>query len=76
MSGNYQEEYPYSPFLEVVKRAGIRSAVVVPLKTREIVIGVLYVHSRAPDKFRGEDQQLLSALADQAAIPAGQTTCC
>jgi signal transduction histidine kinase/CheY-like chemotaxis protein len=68
MLGNYQEEYPDSPFLEIIQKAGIRSAVVVPLKTREVVIGVLYVHSPAPDKFREEDQQLLSALADQAAI--------
>ena len=68
MSGNYQEEYPDSPFLEIVQKAGIRSAVVVPLKTREVVIGVLYVYSPVPNKFRGEDQQLLSALADQAAI--------
>jgi len=68
MLGNYQEEYPDSPFLEIVQKAGIRSAVVVPLKTREVVIGVLYVHSPAPGKFRREDLKLLSALADQAAI--------
>ena len=68
MLGNYQEEYPDSPFLEIVQEAGIRSAVVVPLKTREVMIGILYVHSPVPDKFRGEDQQLLGALADQGAI--------
>ena len=33
-----------------------------------MVIGVLYVYSRAPERFREEDRQLLSALADQAAI--------
>jgi signal transduction histidine kinase/DNA-binding response OmpR family regulator len=42
--------------------------VAVPLKARDAVIGVLYVYSRAPYNFREEDQQLLSALADQAAI--------
>jgi len=40
----------------------------VPLKARDAVIGVLYVYSRTPDNFREADQQLLSALADQAAI--------
>ncbi len=68
MLGNYQEEYPDSPFLEIVQEADIHSAVVVPLKTREVMIGILYVYSPVPDKFREEDQQLLLALADQAAI--------
>jgi signal transduction histidine kinase/CheY-like chemotaxis protein len=40
----------------------------VPLKARDLVIGVLFVYSRAPHNFREEDRQLLSALADQAAI--------
>jgi signal transduction histidine kinase/CheY-like chemotaxis protein len=33
-----------------------------------VVIGVLYVISRSPHKFSEDDQQLLSALADQASI--------
>ena len=65
---NYQEEYPDSPFLEIIQDAGLRSAVAVPLKARAVVIGVLYLHSRTPGKFHEEDRQLLSALADQAAI--------
>ena len=68
MVGDYQEEYPDSPFLEIVQKANVRSAVVVPLKARDVVTGVLYIHSRDPHKFREEDQQLLSALADHAAI--------
>ena len=68
MVGDYQEEYPDSPFLEIVQEANVRSAVVVPLKARDVVTGVLYIHSRDPHKFREEDQQLLSALADHAAI--------
>jgi signal transduction histidine kinase len=65
---DYIHEYRESPFLEAVKEAGIRSAVAVPLKARGTVIGVLAVTSRAPHQFREEEQQLLSALADQAAI--------
>ncbi|HYY16203.1 MAG TPA: response regulator, partial [Gammaproteobacteria bacterium] len=68
MISDYLQEYPDSPFLEAIKKVGVRSVVVVPLKARGVVIGVLMVTSRAPSKFRPEDQQLLSALADQAAI--------
>ncbi len=66
--GDYLEEYRDSPFLEILREAGLRSSLAVPLKVRDVVIGVLYVHSRAPHKFREEEQQLLTALADQAAI--------
>ncbi|MFQ5790942.1 MAG: ATP-binding protein, partial [Acidobacteriota bacterium] len=66
--GDYREEFPDSPSVEIAQEAGFRSGVAVPLKVRDVAIGVLYVHSRAAHKFREEDQQLLSALADQAAI--------
>jgi len=66
--GDYLEELPDSPFVKILQEAEIRSAVAVPLTTRDEVIGVLYVHSRDPHKFREDDQQLLSALANQAAI--------
>lgn len=66
--GEYREEFPDSPFVEIVQESELRSAVAVPLKVRDAVIGVLYVHSRTPHKFHEDDQQLLSALADQAAI--------
>ncbi len=66
--GDYLEEFPDSPFVDIVQEADLRSALAVPLKARDVVIGVLYVHSRAPHKFREEDRQLLNALADQAAI--------
>jgi signal transduction histidine kinase len=65
---DYLQEYRDSPFLEAVKAVGVRSAVAVPLHARGTVIGVLIVGSRLPHRFRPEDQQLLSTLADQAAI--------
>lgn len=65
---DYLEEYLDSPFLGIVQEAGIRSGVAVPLRARDVVIGLLFVHSRTPYTFREEDQQLLSALGDQAAI--------
>jgi signal transduction histidine kinase len=66
--GDYLEEYVDSPFFGVVKEAEIRSAVAVPLKAHDVVMGVLFGWSREPHKFQVEDQQLLSALADQAVI--------
>jgi signal transduction histidine kinase/CheY-like chemotaxis protein len=66
--GDYATEFRDSPFVDLVERAGIRSLVAVPLKVRDTVTGVLLVTSGAPARFRDEDQQLLSALADQAAI--------
>ena len=61
-------EYPESPFLEAITKMGVRSVVAVPLKARGMVIGVLTVTSQTAHQFHEEDQQLLSALADQAAI--------
>jgi signal transduction histidine kinase/HAMP domain-containing protein len=68
IANDYCQEYPHSPFLEAVKAAGVRSAVAVPLKVRGMVIGVLVVTGGSPHQFRPEDQQLLSTLADHAAI--------
>jgi signal transduction histidine kinase/CheY-like chemotaxis protein/HAMP domain-containing protein len=65
---DYLDEYRASPFLDAIKKVGVRAMVAVPLKARGKVIGVLIVTSRVPHKFREEDQQLLSALADHAAI--------
>jgi signal transduction histidine kinase len=65
---DYFQEYPDSPFREVVTAADVRSAVVVPLQTHQTVLGVLMITSPSPHQFRPEDQQLLSSLADHAAI--------
>jgi len=66
--GDYLEEYVDSPFIEVVQEADLRSVIAVPLKAHDKVMGLLFVLSHEPHKFRDEDQQVLSALADQAAI--------
>ncbi len=66
--GDYLVEFRDSPFLTAVQEAGFRSLVAVPLKAHGRVIGVLYLASPVVHKFREEDQQLLSALADQAVI--------
>jgi signal transduction histidine kinase/CheY-like chemotaxis protein/HAMP domain-containing protein len=68
MANDYLHDYPDSPFSRAIAEVGVRSVVTVPLKARGKVIGVLIVTSRVPHKFREADQQLLSALADHAAI--------
>src|SRR5207244_8706534 len=68
MVGDYPAEYADSPFRDVVQEAGLRSWLGVPLKAHDTVMGVLYVISRTPQQFRDDEQQLLSALADQDAI--------
>jgi signal transduction histidine kinase/CheY-like chemotaxis protein len=71
---DYLEEYRDSPFLPAVREAGVRSVLGVPLRGQGSVIGALLVQSRAPKKFREDDRQLLSALADQAAIAIQNAT--
>src|SRR5712691_10161513 len=68
MVGDYSAEYADSPFREVVQETGLRSWLGVPLKAHERVMGVLYVISRTPQQFHDDEQQLLSALGNQAAI--------
>jgi signal transduction histidine kinase/HAMP domain-containing protein len=68
MVGDYSTEYADSPFRDVVQEAGLRSWLGVPLQARDTVMGVLYVISRTPQQFRDDEQRLLSALSDQAAI--------
>ena len=47
---------------------GTRSELCVPLKVGEKIIGILNAESEKPDAFSEADRQLLSTLADQAAI--------
>ena len=66
--GDYVGEYTDSPFLQIIKQTSMKSFVAVPLKSDDEVVGVLYVMSAIPDKFRDEDVELLSALATQATV--------
>ena len=66
--GDYIGEYTDSPFLEIIRQTSMKSFVAVPLKSDDEVIGVVYVMSAIPDKFKDEDVELLGALATQATI--------
>lgn len=69
MIRDYREsEHLHDPLLDVVLGEGIRSKLAVPLKAADTVIGVLYVSNREPTTFSSTQVDLLSTLANHAAI--------
>ncbi|MCZ6771098.1 MAG: response regulator [Proteobacteria bacterium] len=68
MVGDCLKEYADSPFLKLVEEAKFRSYLAVPLPSHDEIIGVLFVFSFTPNRFREQDLQLLSALASQATV--------
>lgn len=56
-------KYPH-----LVRQKGLRSLVTVPLVQRNEIIGVLSIYSKKPCKYTREDVNLLSMLANQAAV--------
>jgi signal transduction histidine kinase len=53
---------------DALKVAGPASTLAVPISLKGDAIGILYVANRRPTTFRPEDREVLSRLADQAAI--------
>ncbi len=51
-----------------VREAGVRSVIAAPLVHRDVVVGAITVYGERADAFDAADAQLLSALADQAAV--------
>jgi PAS domain S-box-containing protein len=52
----------------VLRAAGFRSLIAAPLVSRGRPLGVLYVNSLTPHHFDADGQQVITALANQAAI--------
>jgi len=59
---------PRARFLRIAERFGYYSLLCVPLKHGSEIIGTLEVITREPRHFRAEEQALMSAFADQAAV--------
>jgi len=53
---------------ELVAAEGLKAFICVPLRARDIVLGVLNVASRRPRKFTTNDMHLLYAIGDQLGI--------
>ncbi|MBI5565567.1 MAG: GAF domain-containing protein [Chloroflexi bacterium] len=52
----------------ILRAAGVRSLIAAPLVSRGHPLGVLYVNSFTPHHFDADGQQVITALANQAAI--------
>jgi putative nucleotidyltransferase with HDIG domain len=55
-------------YRDAAREAGITSVLVVPLRAKERVIGLIRVYARRPRHFRVREVELLSAFADQASV--------
>ena len=70
-TGEYLDDdrFEHSPSRDAfVRESGIRSVIAAPLIHREVVVGAITVYGDRPDAFSEADAELLSALADQAAV--------
>jgi GAF domain-containing protein len=54
---------------DIARRNRVRGVLIVPLVTRERVVGTLAVARRAPWEFSSQDERHLEALADGVALP-------
>lgn len=67
--GNYVESHIITrDFIPLARAEKVRSALAVPILSRESFIGVLEVWRRRPTAFKEEDTQLLVALAGLTAV--------
>jgi len=69
VKGAYVEEnVPACDGLRTLKREGIQSAVFVPIRAGDEVLGYLQLGSRTPRKFKPEQVHLLEAIGNQMGI--------
>ncbi|MBI3456912.1 MAG: GAF domain-containing protein [Candidatus Rokubacteria bacterium] len=61
-------EEPAYPILEILKEAGFRAVLAVPLLREERIIGALIVRRRVPGRFPRETVDLLQTFATQSAL--------
>ena len=58
---------------DLAKREGLRSLLCVPMMIKDRVIGVINSYTSQPHRFTGEEIQVLSAVANQAAVAIEHT---
>jgi signal transduction histidine kinase/FixJ family two-component response regulator len=64
----FEEDVPHSSGLRTWKSEGVQSAIVIPMHSKEEVLGVLQLGTRSPRKFTADEVRLLGAIGDQAGI--------
>lgn len=65
---NYYNEMASSPVLETVKAEGVISGIAVPLRSRGVDLGVLYVFNRSYTKFTEDDLATVTLVGNLAAV--------
>ncbi len=63
-----EEDVPQCDGLRTWKKEGVRSAVIVPVRTENEILGVVQLGSRTPRKFSPGDIHLLEAIGNQMGI--------
>lgn len=63
-----EENVPKCGGLSVFKKEGIQSAIVIPVRAKEEVLGVLQLGSRTPKKFQPNEVRLLETIGSQMGI--------
>lgn len=67
-SARIEENVPQCDGLRTMKREGVHSAIVVPVRAREDVLGVVQLGSRTPRKFSRSEVDLLEAMGRELGI--------
>ena len=63
-----EENVPACAGLRTLKREGVQSAVVVPIRSRDNVLGVIMLGSRWPRRFSPDEIRLLEAIGNQMGV--------
>ncbi len=63
-----EEDVPQCDGLRTWKKEGVQSAVLVPVRTANDILGAIQLGSRAPRKFQPDEIRLLVAIGDQMGI--------
>ncbi|MGH8546013.1 MAG: GAF domain-containing protein, partial [Gammaproteobacteria bacterium] len=63
-----EENVPGSSGLRTLKREGVQSAVVIPVRSGDDVVGIITLGSRMPRKFQSDQINLLETLGNQMGI--------
>jgi signal transduction histidine kinase/CheY-like chemotaxis protein len=63
-----EEDVPRCDGLRTWKKEGVQSAVVVPVRTENEILGAIQLGSRTPRKFQPDEIRLLVAIGDQMGI--------
>ena len=54
--------------LRTLKREGVQSAILLPVRTKDEVLGVMQLGSRTPRRFQSDEVRLLEAIGNQVGI--------